>query len=274
MMALMRRREWIACLAAAPLAAAKPHVVFVTGDDEYRSEITMPMLASILEAKAGLRCTTVSAQPTPQSKENIPGLEALETADLAVFYLRWRALPEEQLQHILRYAASPKPIAGFRTSTHAFRYPQGHPRENLNLEFPREVFGQIWTTHHGHRSSTDVTVAEGQHDHPILRGVAPAFHVRSWLYHVTPLPADCTPLLIGRAVNPERKDYGPNPVVWIRERAGKRLFFTTLGHPEDFTVASVRRVAVQGLLWALGRKIPPRGVDVRVAYSPPPTSPV
>lgn len=271
----MRRREWIACLAAAPLtAAARPHIVFVTGDDEYRSEITMPMLASILEAKAGVRCTTVSAQPSPQSKENIPGLEALETADLAVFFLRWRALPEEQLQHILRYAASPRPVAGFRTSTHAFRYPKDHPRENLNLEFPREVFGQIWTTHHGHRSSTDVTVADGQRDHPILRGVEPAFHVRSWLYHVTPLPADCTPLLIGRAVNPERKDYGPNPVVWIRERGGKRLFFTTLGHPEDFTVESVRRVAVQGLLWALGRKIPRRGLDVRVAYTPPPTFPV
>ena len=27
----------------------KPHIVFVVGDDEYRSEITMPLMAKILE---------------------------------------------------------------------------------------------------------------------------------------------------------------------------------------------------------------------------------
>ncbi|MFN0167286.1 MAG: ThuA domain-containing protein [Bryobacteraceae bacterium] len=271
---MMNRRELLLTLPAAPLlAAAKPHVVFVTGDDEYRSEVTMPMIASILESRCGLRTTTLFAKPTPQTKNDIPGLEALDHADMAVFYLRFRALPENQLGHILKYAESGKPLAGLRTSTHAFLYPKGHPRESLNQDFPRDVFGQIWTRHHGHRSSTDVTVAEDQKDHPILRGVEAKFHVRSWLYHVNPLPPVSTPLLIGRAVNPEKQDWGPNAVAWTKQRKGARVFFTTMGHPEDFTLPSVRRLVVQGILWALDRKIPRHGVNVDSGYAPPSTTP-
>ena len=39
-----------------------PHVVFVTGDDEYRSEITMPMIAAILEKQHGMRTSVAYAQ--------------------------------------------------------------------------------------------------------------------------------------------------------------------------------------------------------------------
>ena len=56
------------CLAAqapppAPSSPARgPHVVFVTGDDEYRSEISMPMIAAILEKRHGLRTSVAYAQ--------------------------------------------------------------------------------------------------------------------------------------------------------------------------------------------------------------------
>src|SRR5207249_1674067 len=51
-------------------------------------------------------------------ERDIPGLEALATADLAVFFLRWRALPQEQLRPIRAYLDSGRPVIGFRTSTH------------------------------------------------------------------------------------------------------------------------------------------------------------
>ena len=80
------------CLAAQapprPRPARGPHVVFVTGDDEYRSEISMPMIAAILEKRHGLRTTVAYARPTPQTKDHIEGLEALETADLMVMFAR------------------------------------------------------------------------------------------------------------------------------------------------------------------------------------------
>ena len=77
--------------------ARAPHVVFVTGDDEYRSEITMPMIAAILEKHHGLRTSVAFAKPTPQTKDHIEGLEALETADLMVMFTRFRALPDDEL---------------------------------------------------------------------------------------------------------------------------------------------------------------------------------
>ena len=152
------------CLAAqapppTPSSPARgPHVVFVTGDDEYRSEISMPMIAAILEERHGLRTRWPTPRPTPQTKDHIDGLEALETADLMVMFTRYRALPDAELNRILAYVKSGKPIVGFRTSTHAFNYPAGSPHTDLNDGFGLDVFGQKWITHHGHRSTTTVAL--------------------------------------------------------------------------------------------------------------------
>ena len=251
--------------------ARGPHVVFVTGDDEYRSEITMPMLAKILQGH-GMRTTVLSAHPTSKSRDNIPGLEALKNADLAVFYLRFRALPEEQLKPILDYVGSGKPLVGLRTSTHAFSYPKGHDRAGLNDSFGREMFGQKWLFHHGHTSSTDVEVISSQRWHPILRGVEPTFHVTSWLYHVLPLEGECALLLMGRSVHSEQKEQVPNPVAWTRTHRGGRVFFTTLGHPKDFEVESVRRLLVNSIYWGLGRDVPAKvAVPIPEGYKTPET---
>ena len=70
------------------LFAMALHLVFVTGDHEYSGEQTLPLLAKELEARYGFRCTVLKASPNQNSEENIPGLEALAKADLAIFYLR------------------------------------------------------------------------------------------------------------------------------------------------------------------------------------------
>jgi type 1 glutamine amidotransferase len=241
-----------------------PHVVFVTGDDEYRSEITMPMIAAILERSHGLRTSVAYAKPTPQSKEHIEGLVALDTADLMVIFTRFRKLPDPELSRIQAYVDSGKPIVGFRTSTHAFLYPEGNPHFDLNDGFGLEIFGAKWITHHGHTSTTTVAIRTANASHPILRGVTP-FPAKSWLYHVEPLDGPATILLDGTAVNSEKKELDKypltQPVAWTREHKGGRVFFTTLGHPGDFEQASMRRLVVNGILWALGRDVPAGGAE-------------
>ena len=252
--------------AQAPTAPGRaPHVVFVTGDDEYRSEISMPMIAAILEKRHGLRTSVAYAKPTPQTKDHIEGLEALATADLMVMFLRYRALPDAALNQILTYVKSGKPLVGFRTSTHAFNYPAGSPHTDLNDGFGLDVWGQKWITHHGHTSTTTVALRPEAASHPILRGVTP-FPAKSWLYHVLPLNGPATLLLDGTAVNSEKaqkaEQFPPvQPVAWTREHAGGRVFFTTLGHPGDFEQPSMRRLVVNGILWALGREVPAQGAD-------------
>jgi type 1 glutamine amidotransferase len=241
------------------------HVVFVTGDDEYRSEISMPMIAAILEQRHGLKTSVAYARPKPQTKDHIEGLEALDTADLMVMFTRYRALPDAELNRILAYVKSGKPIVGFRTSTHAFNYPAGSAHTDLNDGFGRDVFGQKWITHHGHTSTTTVAVLPAAAGHPILRGVTP-FAAKSWLYHVAPLNGPATLLLEGTAVDSERTkrfaEFPPvQPVAWTREHNGGRVFFTTLGHPGDFAQPSMRRLTINGILWALGREVPAGGAD-------------
>src|SRR3989337_1421652 len=103
--------------------AKEPLVVFVTGDHEYSSEATMPLIAAALEKNYGMGTMVLKSFPDHNAEENIPGLEALKEADLAGFFLRWRRLPEDQVKLIDDYLQSGKPLMGFRTTTHAFNYP-------------------------------------------------------------------------------------------------------------------------------------------------------
>ena len=249
------------CAFAKP--AKKPHIVFVSGDHEYSSEETFPIIAKELENKYGFKTTVLKSSPDENSEENIPGLEALATADVAVFFLRWRRLPAEQLQHIENYLKSGKPVFAFRTTTHAFNYPKGHELEKWNA-FAVDYLGGPpgWGnghTHYGHLSSTDVSVSPAAVKHPILTGIPATFHVASWLYLVRPKypPADAEVLLMGKSVNPNKPDAIENPVAWTwKNKGGAKVFVTTLGHPFDFKEEAMQRLVINGIHWAAGKKVP------------------
>jgi hypothetical protein len=255
----------------------KPLVVFVTGDHEYSSEATMPLLAAALEKNYNMRTVVLKSSPDHTSEENIPGLEALRDADLAVFFLRWRRLPADQLVFIDEYLNSGKPVIGFRTSTHSFNYPEGHELHRWNA-FGERAFGSPpgWGgaaqhTHYGHESSTDVSVVEKEAGHPVLKGVDKTFHVRSWLYKVLPdYPAKgATWLLMGKAVNPNTPSAIENPVAWTwTSPSGARTFMTTLGHPEDFRQEGLQRLVVNAIHWTLEKEVPEwKGkIDMNVPY--------
>jgi type 1 glutamine amidotransferase len=272
-----------------------PYIVFVTGDEEYRSEESMPMLAKILHRDFGFKVTVCYALDpdgtiNPNNLSNISGLEALGQADLVVLFTRFRKLPDDQLRHIVAYAESAKPMVGFRTATHAFRYEKGTHAAAMDEAWPTKVFGQKWITHHGHFGDgrellTDVTINPEFKDHPVLRGVEP-FPAYSWLYHVEGggdrLTGDCQRLLFGRARKSSHQNELSrypitNPVAWTKTTSGKegvpaRVFFTTLGHPFDFQHESMRKLALNAILWALGMEdqIPPAGARAALVgeYAP------
>ncbi|MGV3502715.1 MAG: ThuA domain-containing protein [Adhaeribacter sp.] len=261
--------------------AKKPLVVFVTGDHEYSGEATLPLLAAELEKNYGMRTIVLKASPDHNAEENIPGLEALKEADLAVFFLRWRRLPADQVKHIEDYLKTGKPVAGFRTTTHAFNYPKGHPLDRWNafgemaLASPPGWGGKAKHTHYGHESSTDVAIVPEAAKNPILTGVDPKFHVKSWLYQVLPdYPTKgSTWLLMGTPVNPNTPKAYPNPVAWTGTNTyGGKVFMTTMGHPEDFDQEAFQRLVVNGLHWALGKPVPKKWagkIAMNVPYRQP-----
>ncbi|MCY2963983.1 MAG: ThuA domain-containing protein [Planctomycetota bacterium] len=268
------------------------HIVLISGDEEYRSEETLPQLAKILAERHGFKCTVLFAidpkdgSINPNNGNNIPGLEALKSADLAVVFLRFRNLPDDQMQHIVDYIEAGKPVIGLRTATHAFNITNGESKfkkytwtnkdENYEGGFGRQVLGETWISHHGNHGSqsTRGLIAEGQKDHPILRGIKDG---DVWgptdVYGVRlPLPGDSQPLLLGAVLEGMKFDDKPSkgeknqpmmPVAWTKSYAsasGKksRVFTTTMGASQDFATEGVRRLLVNACYWAIGleEKIP------------------
>lgn len=197
------------------------HVVLISGDEEYRSEEVLPELAQILSMEHGFKTTVLFAiNPNggyidPTYSKNIPGTDALATADLMVIFTRFRDLPDDQMQPIDDYLRAGKPVIGLRTATHAFkpaadskwmRYGDGFPDPNSPWRdgFGRLVLGEKWISHHGaHKSeSTRGRLAPGAEGSPYLRGIKDG---ELWgptdVYGVRlPLPGDSMPLVLGEVV--------------------------------------------------------------------------
>ena len=158
------------------------HVVLISGDEEYRSEETNPMLGKILSVHHGFKTTTLFALDpetgiiNPQIQTHIPGLESLATADLVVINTRFRNLPEEQLQHIADYVNTGKPMIGLRTATHAFKTDNklaGIDWNNFGLTY----LGENWVSHHGKHKKEGArgAIVDENAEHPILNGVEDIF---------------------------------------------------------------------------------------------------
>ena len=119
------------------------HIVLVSGDEEYRSEEALPQLAKILSEHHGFNTTVLFAQDPahpgiidPNYTDNIPGLEALASADLMVLFTRFRALPDDQMMHFQNYLMAGKPVFAIRTATHAFQFRDSTSKwESLEQQF-------------------------------------------------------------------------------------------------------------------------------------------
>jgi type 1 glutamine amidotransferase len=212
------------------------HIVLLSGDEEYRSEEAMPMLAKILAEHHGFKCTVLFSQGDdgivdPNNQGNIPGTEALNDADLMMIFWRFRKPKNEQMKNINDYLMAGKPVIGMRTSTHAFNGLKGE-WEHYNFRykgskakwkegFGRFILGETWINHHGgHKSESTVgVVAPEAKGHPITRGIEKKGAV--WgatdVYGVRlPLPGDSKHIVLGQVTKrkgPKKNDawFGLSP---------------------------------------------------------------
>lgn len=278
----------------AGVAPKHKHVVLLSGDEEYRSEESLPMLAKILSQRHGFRCTVLFALDpdgtiNPDNNTSIPGIAALDTADGIVMQLRFRQWPDAAMKHFADAVARGVPLVALRTSTHAFRFPENSASAYKRFnDFGREVLGENWVSHWGanRRGATRGIVEPGAASHPLLRGVSDIFG-DSGVYETHPV-ADATILLRGQVLQGMRPTDPPDldqrkkrksdgqeqgindpmmPVAWTRLHAnpdGKpnRVFCTTLGAASDLANEGLRRLVVNAVLWGFELEIPAR-TDVR-----------
>jgi hypothetical protein len=259
------------------------HVVLVSGDEEYRSEEAFPMLGRLLAEKHGFKCTVLfpidpkTGEINPNEQTNIPGVEAIDSADFLILGLRFRELPDDKMKHIVDYVEAGKPLLGLRTSTHAFNYednkqsPYASWSFNKDGGFGRKVLGETWVNHHGAHGSQSCrgVIEDANKDHPLLRGVENIWGP-SDVYGITKLPDDATVLFRGQVLTGMKPDDGPlagpknNPMMpagWVRKRDlgnGKtqKVICSTMGAATDFVEPGLRRFVVNSAYWACGLDVP------------------
>ena len=252
------------------------HIVFLAGDHEYRSEESMPAIARLLAKHQGFKCTVLfdidkEGDIVAGEVANMPGMEALDSADLAVVFLRFQQFPAEQMKHFDAYLARGGPVVGLRTATHGFKTTKDDPYAKYSFDskvsgyelgFGHQVLGQTWVGHYGtnHKQSTRIAIVPDKAAHPILRGVKDVW-VQAGGY--VGKPTDGEILTMAQPLNGMAQDSPadatkpPMPSEWTRtykSASGKtgRVFTTLYGTSEDITNEGYRRMIVNGIFWALG----------------------
>jgi len=281
------------------------HIVLIAADQEYRSEQAMPMMAKVLSKHHGFDCTVLfgvnakgEVDPTmpvypEKGKEaefqshSIPGLEHLASADFVIFFPRLLTLPKEQLELIVAYLDSGKPLMSLRTGNHGFLGALPYQIDGKTVNFGNDILGGSFMGHHGRwqADSTRGTVVEAMKDHPVVRGVTdiwgPSDVYRTYK-EGTSLPEGCTALVWGQPLTGRQPEDGPNtekeplPVAWIKDwktSTGKtaRVFHLTMGSARDLQSAGLRRLVINAVYWGVGLEdkiTPDRSVEIVGPYEP------
>jgi nicotinamidase-related amidase/type 1 glutamine amidotransferase len=239
----------------------RPHAAFIMGEEEFETARTLPEFARRELEPRGIVCTFIFAD---ENKPNeFPGIEAAREADLLVLSVRRRTPPSAQLEVVRDHLAQGKPLAGLRTASHAF---DARPPSDDHQRWPNfdtEVLGMKYELHYGNKPpegpDTIARIQPGAADHPILTGISSRpMRFTSHLYRNRNPGPGVTTLLVGQVEGRSEIE----PVAWINNAEGARVFYTSLGGPEDFEQLEFRRLLLNGILWSLNLPIPPEWVDL------------
>lgn len=253
------------------------HIVLVSGDEEYRSEESMPMLGKILSQKHGFDCTVVfSWDPEekhidPNNSQGLRGLEALDTADLMIIGTRFRKPGQEEAEHVTKFLDAGKPVIGIRTATHAFNG-DGNFGDAITFgQFGRKVLGETWVSHHGQhkRQGCRGQIVEFNKNHEILNSVTDVF-APSDVYGVKHLTVKDRILMRGAVT--ESLDPASKPIEGQKNKPTQALawlhpykssggtegmsFCTTAGASVDLLSEDLRRMLVNATYHLLKLEVP------------------
>lgn len=263
------------------------HIVFIAGDEEYRSEEAMPLMAQILN-KQGFKCTVLfsidekTGFVSPNNQASVSNPAAMDTADAFVMSIRFRNWNDEAMTKFDNAIQRGVALIGLRTTTHAFKFPKtskwfkysfNASKESGWLKgFGREIMGETWVSHHGKHKvqGTRSFIEEANKSHSILNSVGTIFGDTD-VYGANPDPSHSTTILLRGGVTTTLKSDSPllegnkndpmQPIAWTREyknSAGKvnKVFTTTMGSSTDLADENLRRLVGNAAFWCLGLEVP------------------
>ncbi len=244
----------------------RPIVAFVAAESEYRADQRLPEFAHELLLHEGVNCEFALGKPIMEGpgRHNIENLQILNDADLAVIFVRRRALPEEQMSLIKGYIESGKPLLGIRTASHAFDAKGNVAREGGGIteakeqasqwlsqwpDFDKDVLGGNYEGHYGHlEEPTVISIVPGMENNPVLKNVPQeGFNSPNWLYKNRPLRSENAQVLLVGTIPNEL----PEPVLWINHTGKNNVIYTSLGHWDDWDIKGFRNLMVNSVHYLL-----------------------
>lgn len=232
-------------------ADKRPRLAIIIGEDEYRTEKTLPEFA---RKHLGKDFQVVYITDNPQDKHDFPAMAELANCDLALLSVRRRLLSTDQLKIFRDFVAAGKPVVGIRTASHAFsnRDDSVPPGRDAWPKIDIDVFGCDYTGHHhnaaGQNDFQTVWAPSESQSHSILKGLTPTeTRMGSTLYQCLPLQPKTEVLMKGRWGDKQPHE----PVAWTFVRAdGGKSFYTSLGHVDDFKTETFQLLLKNALFWA------------------------
>jgi type 1 glutamine amidotransferase len=173
---------------------------------------------------------------------------------------------------IKNHLAAGKAVVGIRTASHAFGAKDVEPGQLGWDTFDRDILGGHYENHYGKGPATLAQVIPAAAAHPILTGL-PTNEIRfaSHLYKCRDLGPTTTALLNGRL---ENKPEIIEPIAWVNTNANRRVFYTSLGSPEDFQQPAFRRLLLNAVLWSVGQSIPSEAAAIASRATASSTAPI
>ena len=226
-----------------------PLIVFLITEDSnnYQAHLTIPAFADMLTKKYGYN-TRILLAKGPHGASSFPDMNSLSGADLLVVFARRIALPHMQMNAIKTYLASGKPLIGIRTANHAFSVNGKIGNEYEDWPgFAGDILGCENRGYGPVPLGTDVSTATNQENHSILKKITPAlWHSHGNLYLVKPLLDNKATILLHGSAGDLTE-----PIAWTRIVGNSKIFYTSLGYPDDFNSDQFITLMLNSIKWAL-----------------------
>ncbi|MGD9635451.1 MAG: ThuA domain-containing protein, partial [Pirellulales bacterium] len=218
------------------LASARPKLALIISEFEYKTYETLPAFA---KANFSNDFEIVATTNSDEQRQELPEINILRDADVAILSIWRRTLPPDQLAVVKDYVAAGKPIVAIRSASHAFQTRDGTTPEGKETwpTFDRDVLGCHYDGHHGNYAKqgfppTHVWILPEVASNSLLSGIDTGdFIAPSWLYKLQPLSEGAVTLMMGRVADRQPHE----PVAWTYHNShGGPVFYTSLGSPDDF----------------------------------------
>ena len=228
-------------------------IAFVTAEGEYRANQRLPEFAHDLLLTKNVNTEFALGKPVMrgEGRHNIENLQIMKDADLAVIFVRRRALEHQKMDLIRQYVQRGKPVIGIRTASHAFDV-----RDDTSVllagwpEFDEEILGGNYQGHYGRmEEGASISIVPGMEHHPLLHGVDPeGFSSLSSLYKNRPLRSGHAQVLLLGTIPGQP----PEPVLWLNTNKYGKVISNALGHPEDWENESFQNIMMNSIDYFLG----------------------